>query len=64
MTNKQIANELNSKGFSVTLYPSRVLVSLNRRLSTMEVRQALDWLMPSESVQRVGGKVAVYGIDS
>lgn len=37
-----IANELHNKGFKVSTFGTNVLVSLtNRKVSTMEVKQAL-----------------------
>ena len=57
MTTSQVAETLKSQGFKTeVLGDDTVLVSLNRKISTMEIQAALS----GYSVQSANGKVKVY----
>ena len=64
MTNQQIANKLNQAGFEAEVLSDCVMVSLNRKVNTMEVEAALKFEVPIEMIIRSGKSVIVHGIDS
>ncbi len=65
MTNQQIANKLWDHGFVMRFHEGGILVSLMaRKVSVMEIREALDFEVPEEACKRWGDKVMVKGINS
>ncbi len=65
MTNQQIANKLWDHGFTMRFHEDGILISLStRKVSVMEIREALDFGVLEEACERWGDKVMVRGIDS
>lgn len=65
MNSQQIANILKSKGFDTQVKGNEVIVSLNRKVSRMEVQVALINEVPEEVVyHQSGNNVIVYEVES
>ncbi len=65
MTNSQIADKLWNCGFHTRHYTNGILASLTtRKVSVMEVREALDFKVPEEMFERWGDKVLIKGIEN
>ena len=64
MTNQQIITTLKNTGFQTELLTDCVMVSLNRKVNTMEVEAALKFEVPIEMIIRSGKSVIVHGIDT
>ena len=63
MNSQQIANILKSQGFKTQVNGNEVIVSLNRKLSKMEVQVALINEVPEEVVYQNGNNVIVVGVE-
>lgn len=65
MTNQEIAKRLWAQEFSIRYHANGILASLTtRKVSVMEIWEALDFEVPSKMLFRWGDKVMVKGIDS
>ncbi len=65
MTNQEIGKRLWAQEFGIRYHANGLLVSLAaRKVTIMEIREALDFEVPSEMFERWGDKVMVRGIDS
>lgn len=65
MTNQEIGKRLWAQEFGIRYHTNGILVSLAaRKVSVMEIREALNFEVPEEACERWGDKVMVKGIDS
>lgn len=62
----QAIKTLKEKGFRVETneqYPNSIWVTLNRKLSSMEVWEALDFEIPNNQIVNVNGRVLILGLE-